>query len=74
MPEKYGERAEITHKGQVGVLAVPEAMSQEAFENLLAKSRAEALEEARMFEDEGIDAVYNIDEATPQEPDLDDLA
>ena len=76
MPTKYGDKAEIVHKGQVGVLAVPEAMSEQAFSNLLNKARAEAKAEAEKFDDEGIDAVYGIGEDYTGDAgdDLDDLA
>lgn len=69
-PEKYGEKSEITHKGEVGVLAVPEAMTEEAFSTLLNKVKAESAEEERLFEEKGIDAIYD----TQPEPELDDLA
>lgn len=52
MPEKYGDKAEVTHKGGTGVLVIPQQESGEAFENMLAKLRQEADEELAEFEKE----------------------
>lgn len=50
MPEKYGDKAEVTHKGGTGVLVIPEAESASAFEQMLARIKGEAETEMTEFE------------------------
>lgn len=55
-PEKYGDKAEVTHKGGTGVLVIPEAESGAAFEKMLARVKQEAEAENEAFDEHGLDA------------------
>jgi hypothetical protein len=52
MPNKYGEKQEITHKSGTGVLVIPSSESDAAFEAMLAKMKQEAKTEMDDFEGE----------------------
>jgi hypothetical protein len=52
MREKYGDKSEVTHKGGTGVLMIPSIDGQQAFEDMLAKTRQEALKEDEDFDND----------------------
>lgn len=49
-PDKYGERAEVTHNVGTGVLMIPQSDSGEAFQNMLTNLKEETEQEVGEFE------------------------
>lgn len=56
MRDKYGDKSEVTHKGGTGVLAIPIMESAEAFADMLAATKQEALREDAQFDADNLDA------------------
>lgn len=55
-PELYGDRSEVTHKGNSGVLVIPQVDSAEAFKDMLAQAAKDAEDEQAQFEERDLDA------------------